>query len=367
MLKALSNYIFGNDQTTKYTRKRDNYIITYYLKNNTLTKEIIIKQDKTILHYDISDPNTIIMTFGDISYELTLDFKLICLKYQSKVIFYNRTGGYLNGSLDIEGLSFKNGNIISASYNGNMYRRVESSDLPLYLMYTANGIYAYLQGIIIHIVTGRSKYALIANGYILGYMNALDTNVTVQWKHNIYDILFQIQGYNPCLKHNLLPEHYFEDSLWFLLKQEQIIIPFNERLVTSKGIIPKYYIDKSIYILYDSFNSVVEVFGYHPLLTLKSGNLHGLISLKSEYYYHQGILQWRRDGNIYIVRYHDDYPIKLTIYSDRVIYLDKSYFFKQGLTSIHDDISDIHATILYNNGIPLITTYGKIRNLTPDF
>lgn len=359
MLKALSNYIFGNT-TTKYTKKRSGYNITYQLRNNVLEREISIKKDKVpILSYDI---DASILTIGDVNYELTKDHKLICLKYHSKVLYYNRTGGNLNTSF--ENVTYKDGNIMSANYNDRLYRRVESSDLPLYLMYTSDGIYGYLQGIIINIVTGRSKYALISNGYILGYMNALDTNVAVQWKNNIYDILFQIQGYNPCNKNNLLPEHYFDDSMWLLLKQEQIIIPYNERLVLYNGMIPRHFVNKSIYILYDSFGSVADIFGYQPLLSVKNGNLHGLISLTSEYYYHHGILQWRRDGNIYLVRYTDIQPIKLTIYSDRVIYMDKSYIFNQGLTSIHEDI---HATILYNNGIPLITTYGKIRNLTPDF
>jgi len=65
------------------------------------------------------------------------------------------------------------------------------------------------------------------------------------------------------------------------------------------------------------------------------------------------------------VRYTDDYPIKMTIYSDRIIFRDRSYIFDNGLVSIADN--DVHITILYNGGLPIMTTSGAIRNIPPNF
>lgn len=373
VIQGWYNSFFGNGFVTKLMIKDKitHCNITYYTKDNMLHDKITINDNKgpCIIYHLLNGVLSSLEYHQDnVVYDFVENMRVTSLRYDNKVVFQHRNGGLLQGDIIIgeESITYRDGNIMSATYNGNLYRRIEEGDYPLYIVYTSNGIYGYLQGVIISIISGQSKYALMADGYILGYMSNIDTNVHVQWKGNVRELLKLIKGYNPCNKINLLPEHYFDDELWLILKNNNITVEMNKYLNTVTVPI-RYFATRSVYMLYDQHGSIVELFGYHPNLSIKGGNLHGLISLGTEYYYYNGIMQWRRDGNLYIVRYNDDHPIKMTIYSDRIIYHDKSYMFENGFVSINDEQECIYMTILYNSGLPIMTTNGIIRNVPPNF
>lgn len=355
MWEAILEWFYGSGHATKYTKRDGAYTIKYTNGNITVTKNnnhVLTYKPEGFLEYE------------DTIYEFNEDRSIRSLCYCGKVIHSHRIGSDLEGNIMIDGdvIEYHQGMIQSATVDNNLYRKVQHSEYPFYLVYTGSGIYGYVQGVWLFIVSGKSRYALVAGGNILGYMSNLDTNVHVQWKHNISSLLSHIKGYNPCDKKNLLPKHYFNDDIWCLLSKHNIIVPYNKNLV-EHGSENKHFIDRTLFLSYDDNNSIIDAFGQQPLLSIVQGNLHGLISLNSDYYYYQGILQWRRDGTIYIVRYSDDHLVKMSIYADRVIYNNKNYFFSKGCLTINDDIN---LTIVYNKGIPMMTTHGKKRNIIPE-
>lgn len=371
MLKALYRLIGYETETMHHTIQDANYEIDYITHGKKIEGDIIIR-DRGREYMVITMKNQCItsMSINDYHYTFASDMTLTCLRQGNEVIFQHRLGAHLNGDIVCNGITihYRNGEIMSTDLEGRNYRRIIDPKYPLYLIYSSEGICGYLQGLRVDVVNGINGYALIAGGYIIGYMNILDPSTTVQWRYNISNIISSIEGYNPCGKLNLLPWHYFSNEIWEMLLDNKIHLSYNEGLVSNIKAPPNYILLKDLYLRYGEDGSVIELYGYQPQLELLGGNLHGLLVLDREYFFQHGICQWIREGNLYWVKYTDNYIIKMKIFSDCATVVEhhnKIFRFNdEQLDATYTDSSGeiITLKITKHEGIPYITTYGRIRN-----
>jgi len=368
---------YTSQETTNHTITDCHYEINYQSVNGNLNPSSEI----TIAHKVYPKKNIRIkllsncishLSIDGYEYSFAHDMTLTSLRRGNEVLFHHRIGSNINGEITCDGVTiqYKDGYAISTDYQGNLYRKV-NTNLNFYLIYpnSGGGIYGYLQGIKINLVAGKGGYALIGGGRILGHMSILDPNVQVQWNVNISQILRQVNGYNADsnAKRNLLPWHYFNDEPWHLLLEHKIIMPYN-RDIQQRENESNFVLHPDLFIRYDRDHSIVEWYGYQPNLEVIGGNFHGMLSLGNDYFFHHGICQWMKEGNIYWVRYTDNYTIKMQIFADRVVVKEQSnrqFPFKDGLATVsYSDATGeiVQIRVTYNAGIPFMTTYGRIRN-----
>lgn len=366
MLQFMYDTLFNKVEgiTTYSIASSNNHTIHYTLNNGIIDSgsDIIIRRkgQKVFSCRIIGGQYISYMDYSDIQYNFCENLLLTRLVKNGKELICKPNGILLDGIID--GVTYSKGIIESCEYNGKLFRRIIGSDL--YIVYSMGSIDAYIHGVYCSIVTGKGKHIIVANGRIICYVSSLDVEANIHWTKDYKEILETCYGYNPCNKINLLPEQYFDDYYFMLLRTDtSIIIEYNKNIVTKYYNPPKHVMTKDFYLLY-SGNRVECMFGYQPNAELINGNIHGLISLMSEYYYHDGILQWIRNGSIYIVRYSDTCTIKMSIFKDCCVKDGKRYYFKDGFTSIPIQEHE-YLDIFYHDGIPKMTTYSTIRNIEP--
>lgn len=366
MLQFMYDTLFNKREgTTTYTITASGHHSIHYTTNNgQIVDDIVIKRkDKKVFSCRLLGGHISHMDYYGIQYTFCENHLITRLVKNDKELICQPNGILLDGIVD--NVTYSKGKIDSCEYEGKMFRRVEGTDL--YIVYNIGSIDAYIHGVYCVIVTGRGKYIMVANGRIICHMLSLDTGATVYWSKNHEDILKSCYGYNPCNKINLLPEQYFDDYYFSILLEGKITIPYNKDIVVKYYNAPKHIITRDFYLLYGPRGDIECMFGYQPNACIINGNIHGLISVGSEYYYHEGILQWIRNGSSYIVRYSDTCTIKLSIFKDCCILKGKRYTFKDSFVTIpvltEDTIN--YLDIFYDDGIPKMTTYSTIRNMEP--
>lgn len=360
MYDTLFNKIEG--VTTYSLECTNHHSIHYKMNNGNIIDDIVIKRkDKDVFTCRLLGGHISYLDYNGVIYNFCENSLLTRLMKNGKELISHPNGIVLDGIID--DVNYSKGIIESCEYEGRLYRRVINTDL--YIVYSAGSIDAYIQGVYCSIVTGQGKYIIVANGRIVCYMSSLDIEAKVHWTKDYIQILESCYGYNPCNKINLLPEQYFDDYYFMLLRTDtKILMEYNKNIVTKYYNPPKHVITKDFYLLYSSRGDIECMFGYQPNAYLINGNIHGLISVGSEYYYHEGILQWIRDGSTYIVKYSNSLTIKLTIFRDCCVRNRKRYYFKDDFVSIPVDEHE-YLDIFYDNGIPKMTTYCTIRNIEP--
>lgn len=362
MLQFMYNTVFGKSEgITNYTKHDGIHTIHYAMNSNSIVNDIIIKKkDERVFKCRLLGQHISILESDNIIYNFCENRLITSIVKNGKSIAYYPNGNMLSGNID--GTIYKNGCIESCEYNGKLYRRVDNSNL--YIVYCMGRIEAYMDGITMNIIIGQGKYYMMTNGRIVCSMSSLDTCSIIHWSKNYIAILEDCYGYNPCNKINLLPEHYFNDRYFLMLRECNIIFEYNRNIVREYSTsTPRYLATKEFYILYEGDN-VVEMLGYQPNACLINGNIHGLVSLGSEYYYHEGILQWIRNGSQYLVRYDDHTNVKISIFKDCCVKNKVKYVYdSNGFVSIKLDEGQLD--IFYDDGIPKITTYSTVRNIEP--
>lgn len=348
--------------TTYNITAPNSHTIHYTTNNGHIVDDIIIKRkDKNVFSCKLVGGCISHILSHGIQYNFC-EFNLITrLVKNGKELVCQPNGILLDGLID--GVQYSKGHIISCDYEGKLYRRVHGTDL--YIVYSNGSIDAYIHGVFCVIVAGQGKYIMVANGRIVCHMLSLDMESIVYWSKNHEEILEGCYGYNPCSKINLLPEQYFDDNYYIMLLDAKITIPYNKDIVLLYSNPPKHVITREFYLLYSKHDTVEIMFGYQPNASLINGNIHGLISIGAEYYYHEGILQWIRNGSSYLVRYSDVQTIKMSIYRDCCTMNGKRYIFVDDFVSIPINSEDNYLEIFYDNGIPKMTTYSTKRNIEP--
>ena len=368
MLQFMYDTLFNKREgNTTYTISAPNsHSIHYTMNNGQIIDDIVIKRkDKKVFTCRLLGRHVSYMEYSGVQYNFCENSLLTRLVKNDIELVCHPNGILLDGI--INDVNYSKGLINSCEYCDKLYRRVEGTEL--YIVYSMGSIDAYIHGVYCVIVTGQGKYIMVANGRIVCHMLSLDTEAVVYWSKNHEDILKSCYGYNPCKKINLLPEQYFDDYYFMLLSTDSNIVTcYNKDIVLKYYNPPKHVITKDFYLLYSSRGHIECMFGYQPNAHLINGNIHGLISVGSEYYYHEGILQWIRNGSSYIVRYSDTCTVRLNIFKDCCVRTgtitgSKRYPFKDGFVSI--PIDDGHLDIFYDEGIPKMTTYTTVKNLEP--
>jgi hypothetical protein len=365
MMQDIYNSIFGiKEAKTSYITYEGPYSIHYTIKQGVTSKclvdEISInKKDTKVFACRLLGNHLSSLSNGNRVYNFCENSLITSITLDGKPIITSPNGINLDGS--ILGTEYKNGILESCDYDGKMFRRVEGTNL--YIVYSMGSIDAYIHGVFCNIVSGQGKYIIVANGRIICHMISLDTTSMVHWSKNHEKILEGCYGYNPCNKLNLLPEEFFDHYYYGILKNANVTIPLNSNMVLEYSNPPRCVVTRDFYLLYEG-SKVECMFGYQPNASIINGNIHGLISVGSEYYYHEGILQWIRDGSNYIVKYDDVTMCKVSIYKDYCIRDGKRYKFVDGYVSIILDDNSI-LDIFYDNGIPKMTTYSTVRNIEP--
>ena len=348
MISMIDSIIGWNDNN-KLEMEDKEYVIKYKAGNVTIYKE-----SKRLFSCTIHGDALYRLIVDDYMYTYNDDMSLISIKYKDTLLY---TNAYLDGIID--NVVYSRGNIIQATYNGDMYKRCDG-DRPLYLVYTNDEIHGYMQGLHITFVEDKNKYMLVVDGHILGFTTILDTMASIHWIYDIDEVLKNIKHYNPYPFFNLLPQHYFDCKYWYVLKRNNINIPPCKNVILQ-SLYVKYYMSKSTLIIYNG-NNVQCLYGKQNDIKIVNNNLHGILHLTYDYYYHHGILQWKRKYNRYIIMYSDDNVICMYIYKDRVIYNNRSYIFVDEIVFI----PYLDMTIMFNQGIPIVNCCNTKINEIPD-